>query len=1011
VFSRVPRVPLTANDATAFATEVRRLAGAGEPPLYPAYRTLLEAAYGPSYTVDSLLRQPGAGFPDFTVRHGARLMNWIEVKHPGVHVDPLPAPDQARFDRYREALPHIVLTNGWTWRLFKRGVETDRCDLPQDWLTGARALAPEEIVELERFTTAMTALAPSAATSYDEAVHLLATAAQLIERAVLDAEDDLPTTLAEAQASFIDLLQTNPADPSELAFADFADQLAQACVFGYLMARVEAGREIDPYTAHGALSTVQHPFLQATLHAMVAPDPALQDALLGVLRTACDAVNASAQILAGPNGDWTNVPYVYEPFFAEYKPSDRFKYGVFYTPTPITHYQAAEIQDKLRSEFGLTGLTDRRAVFLDPACGTGTYLLALAELALAEAQAAGAPVASTLKELFEQRVFGFEVSPGPAAVAQARLSAWLRGHGVNLTQRLPIYTTNTLTPPAAGAAGATTAPANIWMANVSQEQAATDAVKSQRPVLVVFGNPPWGDRPRETFRTGVSANQNIIAEWTQGATGAVINLYDLYVAFWRFACQMLLERPGAQPPAGMVSYITNRSWLRGKAYSGMRRWLRNHGAEATVLDLGGDSRAGARADDEAVFEIRAGSAIATLLFRQGGTADVSFSRLRGTRREKLEAIENRNVPPHVRLSGSGGDPFGPVDWGPLAHGLPITKFFRGHFPGVKTHRDDLVIDVDRHALLSKIRAWNATTGEERDARFRPSDTHTTPDSHDVDPAYVQLHRYRPLDNRHLYKFDRFIDRPGTISRIYSATPGVVSLLTMDTRTTSGPAVCATDTLPGYNSFRGSYECHAFPLVGAPQGGPQTGFGGQAMLPDPLTAEARGWLAEHHAGADTEDLACFLLALGHAPSYAETFREALEAEIVRFPAVTDSAVFADAANEGRDLLEAWKLASPPRGTWTQAATGTRLGEAQILGDQIVFANGDRFDGIHPDTADFEISTYRVMERFLEARENLALTTELAEEVRKVAGAIYVFLDKRAICDALLARAIASPYVSW
>jgi hypothetical protein len=108
-------VPVTSANLKAFSAEVQRLAGHGAPPLYPAYRELLQAAYPPEYTVDSLLREPGAGFPDFTVSLGARLVNWVEVKHPGVAVDPLPAADAARFDRYREALPHIVLTNGVTY--------------------------------------------------------------------------------------------------------------------------------------------------------------------------------------------------------------------------------------------------------------------------------------------------------------------------------------------------------------------------------------------------------------------------------------------------------------------------------------------------------------------------------------------------------------------------------------------------------------------------------------------------------------------------------------------------------------------------------------------------------------------------------------------------------------------------------------------------------------------------------------------------------------------------------
>ena len=257
---------------------------------------------------------------------------------------------------YRGALPHIVLTNGWRWILFRDGNEVDRCDLPQGWLTGAQALTAAEQAEAARFFNVIAALAPTAATSLDEAVRLLATSARLIEAAVLDAEASLPASLDQARQSFNDLLATNPADPSTLEFDAFADQLAQTCVFGYLMARIEAGGDVTPYTAHAALSQVQHPFLRATLHAMVAPDPALEDAMLGVLRTACDAVNAAAPILAGPGGTWQHVPYVYEPFFAQYKPADRFRFGVFYTPEEVTRFQVREVQDKLRNTFGLSGL-------------------------------------------------------------------------------------------------------------------------------------------------------------------------------------------------------------------------------------------------------------------------------------------------------------------------------------------------------------------------------------------------------------------------------------------------------------------------------------------------------------------------------------------------------------------------------------------------------------------------------------------------------------------------------
>jgi hypothetical protein len=230
----------------------------------------------------------------------------------------------------------------------------------------------------------------------------------------------------------------------------------------------------------------------------------------------------------------------------------------------------------------------------------------------------------------------------------------------------------------------------------------------------------------------------------------------------------------------------------------------------------------------------AGSAISTLVFKPGSPSSVESRRVHGTRAEKLKALTTGNLPPLLPVPGKGGDPFGLIDWGTLAHGLPITKFFRKHYPGVKTHRDELIIDVDRAALIAKLQYWNALPPTQRTENFHNSATRTAPANHTVDPTLVVDDRYRPLDERYLYKADAFIDRPGTISRIYQQVPGIVSLLTMDTRTTAGPVVIASDSLPGYNSFRGSYETHCFPLVGLPPEGQLPGAALPSTLPDALT---------------------------------------------------------------------------------------------------------------------------------------------------------------------------------
>ncbi len=138
----------------------------------------------------------------------------------------------------------------------------------------------------------------------------------------------------------------------------------------------------------------------------------------------------------------------------------------------------------------------------------------------------------------------------------------------------------------------------------------------------------------------------------------------------------------------------------------------------------------------------------------------------------------------------------------------------------------------------------------------------------------------------------------------------------------------------------------------------------------------------------------MLALGNAPSYQHAFAEALEADIVRFPAVTDQGLFEDAVPVSeRASTHAWKLEVPARARWTQAVTGTQISESQIFGDHVVFANGDRLDGLHPRTAELEVSGYPVMERFHQARENLELSTNMGLAARKAAGAIAAILTRR------------------
>jgi hypothetical protein len=316
---------------------------------------------------------------------------------------------------------------------------------------------------------------------------------------------------------------------------------------------------------------------------------------------------------------------------------------------------------------------------------------------------------------------------------------------------------------------------------------------------------------------------------------------------------------------------------------------------------------------------------------------------------------------------------------------------------VKTHRDDLVIAITRAELLETLNEWNALTGRARRERFKPTGDRVSPEAHEVASDLFLKHRYRPLDDRYLYGNKAFIDRPGRIWPFYEGGLQTRALLSMDTRTGSSPAVIATNTLPGYNSFRGSYETHVYPLVAVGQ-----------LDEEALSVSAREWADRFEAS--TEDVAAYLLALGNAPLYGETFREAMESEMVRFPATTDEGVFSDAVEVGARLLAAWSLEAAPRGEWEQSGGDAPLGAARLDGDVLSFENGDRLRNVHPDSFAFDVSGHNVLPEYLSARAHSSLTGELAADIRRVVGALYVILEERAVCDALLERAVAAPMQS-
>jgi predicted helicase len=164
----------------------------------------------------------------------------------------------------------------------------------------------------------------------------------------------------------------------------FGAAFAQTLAFGLLLVREATGADVDQ-TAHTHLSAA-HPLMQATLRALLEPEIVEEmGAGYDVMRDAINVIDPAK--LARIPGGHDPILYFYEDFLAVFDAAARRRYGVFYTPVDVVRFQVGATDRALRDGLRTDGLLDPAVTVLDPACGTGTYLIASAAKAADRAAA------------------------------------------------------------------------------------------------------------------------------------------------------------------------------------------------------------------------------------------------------------------------------------------------------------------------------------------------------------------------------------------------------------------------------------------------------------------------------------------------------------------------------------------------------------------------------------------------------------------------------------------------
>ncbi len=629
------------------------------------------------------------------------------------------------------------------------------------------------------------------------------------------------------------------------------------------------------------------------------------------------------------------VQYFYEPFLEAFDPQLRKELGVWYTPDEVVKYMVARVDWALREELGIAdGLADPSVFVLDPCCGTGAYLVEVLRKIDATLTAKGADALTRhdVKRAAMERVIGFEIMPASFVIAHLQLGLLLRELGVPLSsdssehERAAVYLTNALTgwnnkvaPPKDKRVHANQIHSTVLLSEFAEEKDAANQVKREAPILVVLGNPPYnsyaGMAIGEERELSAAYRTTKRAPKPQGQ-----GLNDLYVRFFRLAERQIVEHTGK----GVVCLVTNYSWLDGLSFTGMRERFLDVFDTIWIDNLNGDKYKTGKLTpegkpDPSIFSteknregIQVGTAIA-MLVRDGAKADkgVHYREWWGSQKRtelaaaaeaEEQAYEHHEPEPSLGLTFRPSQVAeGYLSWPRIPDLFPVS------FPGVKTSRDDFLVDIDRDRLEERIcRYFDASASDTEIAqrwpsvmrpggRFDPIATRRALLQKGLDFGRFVRYAYRPFDVRWLFWVPetKLLDekRAEYVTRVSSGELAIVAQQKPRRAWSRPQAIAEVACLDLMD--RGAT---IFPVT-LHDGAPGELFGSD--IGENLSTVAQGYCERQSANASS--LAAHAMVILHAHAYAMENAGALMQDWPRTPLPSDPDLLAQSSRLGERVI--------------------------------------------------------------------------------------------------------------
>lgn len=754
-----------------------------------ALENLLNSLLQTEYQVINEPRNMTCGKPDISIIRKRDAVTVASIETKDINKPDLEGKgrNQEQFDRYKKAMNHVVFTDYLRFLFYESGNDAPILDIrigtcQNDEIIPDSEKGKQLCMFLRKYIGKKIQPIRSATTLAD----LMAKKSQLMCAILTDllkenAEDNASGLLKKTYVDLKDSLIQN------LDEGGFAKIYSQTVAYGLFAARLNDSTPEEFSRAEAAeLIPKTNKLLRGIFNDLAGNTISERISwIIDDLVEMFGATNLQKMFERDIRNNRDPLIHFYEDFLKAFNSADRKNFGVWYTPLPIVKFIVDSIDILLKSKLNIKeGLADTTTIIhktldgetelsqvqiLDPAVGTGTFLAEIINHIADQYKGQETLWQKYVHSCLLPRLYGFEIQMASYTVAHIKFDMVLAhtGYKTEKDDAFHICLTDSLRKPNKTGESNT----GYW---ISLEQAEADRIKSQRPIMVMLGNPPYNgesqnkaDEIEELIEKYKQEPDQILNKKEKAKKIADTKwLNNDYVKFIALA-QRFIEENGK----GIIGYITPNTHLDSLTFRGMRYQLLKTFDNIYIINLHGSNKTKETcpdgSKDENVFGIESGVCI-TLFVKTGkekgesSLAKVYYKDVYGKKKDKFDFLEQNDL---LALDFEEVTPTSPMYFllpikknmeTEFCQGFSVEELFIKRGLGMRTHRDNIAYQSSLNGIKTIVQDFRDL--EEQAIKEKYNITKESEDSKVINgirnikefgikEEFFREATYRPLDKR------------------------------------------------------------------------------------------------------------------------------------------------------------------------------------------------------------------------------------------------------------------------